>query len=47
MSGRIDFIQKEKEVASIAVKKLRSAVRQQISNTSEKRTGKALREGSS
>ena len=45
MAGRIDFIQKEKEIASQAVKKLRSAVRQEIANNSTSRTGNELRVG--
>ncbi len=45
MAGRIDFTQKEKEIASIAVKKLRGAVREEISKTSNSRTGLALRTG--
>lgn len=45
MAGRIDFLQKEKEIASQAVKKLRSAVRHEIANTSTSRTGNELRVG--
>jgi hypothetical protein len=45
MAGRIDFIQKEKEIALKAVKKLRGAVRQQIANSSTSRTGNELRLG--
>lgn len=45
MTGIIDITQKEKEITSQAVKKLRSAVRQEISNTSELRTGVASRTG--
>jgi hypothetical protein len=45
MAGQIDIAQKEKEIASQAVKKLRGAVRQEISNTSTERTGEALKIG--
>jgi len=45
MAGQIDFVQKEKEIASQAVKKLRTAVRQEIGNTSTERTGEALKIG--
>lgn len=45
MAGKIDIAQKEKEIASVAVNKLRIAVRQQIGNTSTKRTGEALKIG--
>ncbi|HSD07895.1 hypothetical protein [Flavobacterium sp.] len=45
MAGQIDFAQKEKEIASVAVKKLRGTVRQEIANTSNKRTGEALKIG--
>lgn len=45
MTGIIDITQKEKEITSQAVKKLRAAVRQEISNTSELRTGTASRTG--
>ena len=45
MAGTIDIAQREKEITSQAVKKLRSAVKQGISHTTESRTGQALRMG--
>jgi hypothetical protein len=45
MAGTIDILQREKQIASEAVKKLRGAVRQEISNTSNQRTGEALKIG--
>jgi len=45
MAGVIDTLQQEKEITAIAVKKLRSAVREQISKTSEIKTGQAVRIG--
>lgn len=43
MAGTIDIAQREKEITSQAVKKLRAAVRQAVATTSEKRTGEALK----
>lgn len=45
MTGIIDMISKEKEVAGKAVKQLRSAVRDQIAKTTGSKTGQALRIG--
>jgi len=43
MPGIIDIAQQEKEITSQAVKKLRAAVRQEISKTTKSRSGQALR----
>jgi len=45
MAGTIDVLNKEKQISAIAVKKLRSAVREQISKTSDVKTGQAVRVG--
>ena len=43
MTGAIDIAQREKEITSQAVKKLRAAVRQAVASTSQSRTGEALK----
>ncbi|PIF32983.1 hypothetical protein CLU81_3553 [Flavobacterium sp. 9] len=43
MAGRIDILQKEKEIASKVVKTLRLSVRQEVASTSNKLSGEGLR----
>lgn len=43
MTGTIDIAQQEKNITAQAVKKLRAAVRQEVSRTSQTRTGEALK----
>lgn len=45
MTGLIDMISKEKEVTGKAVKQLRSTVKDQISKTTDSKSGQALRTG--
>lgn len=45
MAGAIDTLKREKEITATAVKKLRAAVREQISKTSNIKTGQAIRIG--
>jgi hypothetical protein len=45
MTGTIDILGKEKEITGVVVKKLRSAVREQISKTSEAKSGQAIKTG--
>jgi len=45
MAGTTDTLQQEKQLTSDAVKKLRSAVREQISKTTNTKTGEALKIG--
>lgn len=45
MTGTIDVLQREKQITSEVVKKLRVAVREQISKTTNIKTGDALKIG--
>lgn len=45
MTGTIDILAREKEITAQVVKKLRGSVREQISKTSDSKSGQALRLG--